>query len=84
MPVVTLASFVVIAKDTFPGDDISQRIFEHMRRTTYRLRHPPNAHFNKSIWRKLMTLTHKQIGFHVGIYTNTNEVLSISPTMTLP
>jgi hypothetical protein len=52
VPVITLASFVVISQYTFAANNISKTVFERMLRRRDGLRDSPYGHFSKCIGSK--------------------------------
>jgi hypothetical protein len=80
VPMVSLARFIVVAKYTDAVLDECQPIFEPMRRAANGARQTPDNDLDESIFGEHMSLIDHELGVHVGEYTNTNDVLSITPT----
>lgn len=80
MPVVTLASLVVITEYTHLVDDISQPVFEGVPGPRQRPRKPPDNKLCKLVLGIDDALAEEFGGLHVGDDANIQTVLSTTPT----
>jgi hypothetical protein len=80
MSVVALPTLIVIPEHTNLVDDICQAILERMLRSGQRPEKTPNDKIRKPVFGEYDPVSEQLNGLHVGDYTNTCPVLSITPT----
>lgn len=74
MPMVTLASFVVIPQHALSTHNIGKTIFEWMLGRGNRFRDPPYGHLCKCVGSQNNATPNERNSLHVGDYDNTNTL----------
>ena len=81
MPVITFATFVVVADDSFSGSPVVETVPEAMAAADHRRGHLPDHHLNDRPIVEVQSLTMQQQCRHVGHYANEVLLLSMTPTL---
>jgi hypothetical protein len=81
VPVIALAAFVVVPQDTSLFDHVGEAIPEPMRRRRDRRRDTPDHHFDERVGSEDYPAANQGHSLHVGENTNTQLVLSTTPTI---
>jgi hypothetical protein len=80
MPVVSLSTLIVIPEHTNLVDNICQAALKRMFRSRQRPEKTPNDKIREPVFGEHDPVSEQLNGLHVGNYTNTYPVLSMTPT----
>ena len=80
MSMVSLPTLIVIPEHTNLVDDICQAVLKRMLRSRQRPEKTPNDKIRKPVFGEHDPVSEQLNGLHVGDYTNTYSVLSMTPT----